>query len=215
MVIGHLNEENYMPKEKKPIISLKGFDIITEDHQSRFKDRLKKINIIGRAASMPSLKNSSNAASVQNRKNRRSVMHGEIPSLIKLRAVAENRKNLSKKNIFLNIASLEKKDKVVNILSPALSYKSLSKKSISPVKYSEESENRYTSVINKSHKIVAKAKFKEKFITDQHLLPDPPHIFNLTDQSNVESLTKMPKIVRRILEKKMNLDPSIIKSIED
>jgi hypothetical protein len=55
MVIKRLDEEVYKPIEKKPLISLKGYDYFPKDQKSKFKDIFKK-DRLSRLGSMQELK---------------------------------------------------------------------------------------------------------------------------------------------------------------
>lgn len=216
MVINHLSEEHYMPKEKKPIISLKGHDYFPDAQKSKFKEKLKKLKTMDRVASMPDFKTSLKPESLRIKSTRTSVMHAPIPSLVRNQSTEANLKSLNKKDAFVNIESIEEsKLKTENILSTVYSNKSQNENEKSSPKKLIDSGNRYASVVNKTHKTVGKVKFGNTFITEQPRLPALPHISHLSGRSGVESLSKMPKIVRKILEKKLNIDPIIMQSIED
>jgi uncharacterized protein YihD (DUF1040 family) len=188
MVINHLSEEHYMPKEKKPIISLKGHDYFPDDQQSRFKKRFKKLKTMDRETSMPNLKSSLKPEPFV-RSSRGSVMHAPISSLIRNHITEDKLKIVNQRDIFINTEGIEEsKLKTENILSTVYSDKSQTEKEKSSPKQTEDSGNRYESVVNKTHKTVGKAKFGSTFITEQPRLPALPHISHLSGQSGVESL---------------------------
>ena len=78
----------------------------------------------------------------------------------------------------------------------------------------DSTKHKHESILTHTHKTVGKVKFGRTSMINQSQKTLLPKLTNLNNESSADSLRKMPKIVRKILEKKMNLDPIYMKSID-
>ncbi|CAI2387478.1 unnamed protein product [Moneuplotes crassus] len=195
MVLGHLREEQYMPRVK-PLISLRDSGIFER------REGLKR----GRSGSKAGKKEGNG---LKNRmENRKSVAVVQMPKL----AQSRNFKDLKEMD-----GKKEGCDENFNIfqssqLSPA------SGRVNDVVEKQEEDElnkkSRASSVVEESKKKVGKASFgvkKSIHNSQENILPS---LAKEAHETSGQSLRKMPKIVRKMLEKKMNIDSDFIKNIE-
>jgi len=211
MVLAHLDEEVYMPKDKAPLISLKGHDYFPKPKVAKFRDQKNKKNP-NRVGSMPNLMDED---AIQEKIK-------AVPKLSTLNMVTETigrvPANLSvkkKKRLNSDIRN-SKFDKsmptdtvvhtdIISDQNPEASQAQTSR-----------NDNRHSSVvIPKTFKTVGKAMFSTSLKVDNRNTFALPQISNQKCLTSKEHLKNMPRIVRKILSKKMDFDPSVIKSIED
>lgn len=184
MVLKHLNEEVYMPKDKTPLISLKGHDYFPKPQQSRFKQELKKRKMLQRIESMPSLEN---LKGIPNLKER---TPGSRSSLI----VPNKQKSKFMRTSTILPDSISRSARLSINIENKDTQNLLFEAQISPVpdtineketeslisKSPEIRKPRYESVMHKTHKKVGKVKFGN---TTRVSNPSPPLLPKLQNTS--------------------------------
>ena len=203
MVINHLKEEEYIPKLRQGI-SLKEYEDILEPSKKH------------RRKSMPKLKSkNSERMDLKTQSYRGSLAQIQIPKLIKNTKSHNETRNNKEIKIFTGADEDESKNYMTPCLSPILDNDSDRPEIDADISNLDSTKQKYESIINHTHKTVGKAKFgRASVITRSHdsLLPKLSH---KKTETSADSIRKMPKIVRKILEKKMHLNPSFMRSIDD
>lgn len=215
MVIGTLDEEVYMPKEKPPLISLKGHDYFPKPQASRFKDQLKKRKAVNRVVSMPALRPEKQFKNVEKSQPRLSLIQQNSSLMQKLGITSPTAtdQDVSSKQVFdlspsINIVPIE-------CMSPILRGDSVVEKPQEPMDKGSIFITEKLEAQNRTQKAVGKVKFSSTPRLEHTQVTKLPQVSQLSNQKSLDSFRKFPKIVRKILDKKMHIDPSVIKSIEE
>ncbi|CAI2359126.1 unnamed protein product [Moneuplotes crassus] len=192
LVLDHLKEEQYMPKIH-PLISFK------------HSDALKNSNKMKRMHSMP--KKATQSAIVLKNKldSRNSVLVTQMPMLAQNKHFDEI-KGKQEPKVDLSLKKVE-------------SHNVIPSSNLSPVTRELKEDNKFVKLsedecTEQTQKKVGKVSFG--FKTNIHRSKDAlfPSLVKEKHETSSQSLCKMPRIVRKILENKLDIDSDFIKSIE-
>lgn len=214
LVLGHLKEEEYMPKIK-PLITFKDSELFNNFKKNK------------RGNSLP--KNAKRGQNLDLKSGRNSVAYMDMPVLMNNRNFDELKlENMKHKKTMRNFSN--NKQLLTSDLAPIDD--SLTEDSIptlendlkteidedgdSPKKDQKDEKSRSSSVRKFETKKVGKASFgvnPSNYKSQETLLPPLGRETEVHETSG-QSIRKMPKIVRKILEKKMNINSDFLRSID-
>ena len=205
-------EQAYIKKDKVSIISLKDHNYFSKTQNSRFKNIKKEYKKLSRAGSMPNL----NTIVKPHESIKEEIMKEEkqkdSSSKFSRRSTVAQPPIRQIENLKINIESFPEES--LNITNKSqIQEETVSNNESSKTKQNTDSDMltmRYDSLMNKTHKKVGKVQFQSNHVihSERLILPPVHSVENWT-----ESLKKMPKLVRKLLGKKLKIN-KIIDQIE-